>query len=580
MNIIGINEAACATACVMTDGNIAACISEERLSRVKNQVGFPAKAVQECLRVAGLTAPDIDLVVLSSTQSPPAIPTAHGYYTWATETGQKNWFNALVWMRNRIKFWKSLDYWVTRAFGPLVGAYTRRQRARVAAQVTGVAPQKIAFVDHHLAHAMGAIYGSGWADQDLLVLTVDGEGDMISATVGTWQKGGYQRLSASRFTDSVGGYYAAVTGLLGMKRHEHEYKVMGLAPYAGGPEVEPIAGFFAREIDFEPASMTFRTRTHAHRMEERFARFLRRKRFDHIAGAAQLHLERIMCRLVTTAVARTGQHRIVASGGVFMNVKANQVIAKLSGVEKFFVMPSSGDESLAVGACYYGHQQLARTRPASFAVLYWGNRPDETEVRKKAEPQGFRVEQPDDMAGRVAELLAAGEIVARCAGRMEFGARALGNRSILADPTAPAVVERINRAIKHRDFWMPFAPVILAEKVRDFIADHALTVKVNPAFMMYAFDTTPAGVQNLAGALHPYDKTIRPQVLRREQNPEYYDIIHKFGERTGRFALLNTSFNIHGYPIVCTTEDALQVLRDSGLEHLVLGSYLIHKKKA
>jgi carbamoyltransferase len=579
MNIIGINEASCATACLLQDGKVAACISEERLSRIKNQACFPIKAVQECLRLTKLTPDDIDQVILSSTQSPPAIHTGQGYYAWATSTRRYHWFNCLAWMRHQIKCWKMFDYILVRLVGPLFGYYTRKQRVELVTRLTGIKPERISFVDHHLAHAYAAIYGSGWADDDLLVITIDGEGDMISSTVGTWKKKTYQRIAQSRFTDSLGGYYAAVTLYLGMKPHEHEYKVMGMAPYASGKEVDDIVKKFKDCLRIDTKTLSIWSRYQIHVLDRYYAKFLRYRRFDHIAAATQKHLENLLVQLIKAAVARTGLHTLVVGGGVFMNVKANQLLAGLLEVERFFVVPSCGDESLALGSCYYGHHSAKGGNAEAITHLYWGNAPDETGFPDKARQMGFAVEKPSDMTARVVDLLVAGEIVARCAGRMEFGARALGNRSILADPTSPAVVERINRAIKHRDFWMPFAPVILEEHVADFVARPESMQKVNPAFMMHAFDTTPSGAQALQGAIHPYDKTARAQVLRREQNPGYYDIIKAFGERTGRYGLLNTSFNIHGYPIVCTTEDALQVLKDSGLKYLVLGSYLVHKPK-
>ena len=579
MIILGINEGHCSTATLLRDGEIVACISEERLSRRKNQSGFPVKSVKECLDLAGLKPGDVDQMLLSSSQAPPLVLDVEGYSSWSTAHRTKHWFTHLAGLRDCFKGSKNFDLAVARFFGPIVGRRTCKQRIEVASKQSGIPPSKIDFVDHHVAHGMSAIFGSGWAKDDLLVLTVDGEGDLLSATVGTWKGGQYNIIARSYFTDSPGHFYTGVTALLGMKRLEHEYKVMGLAPYATGPEVEVVRELLSHEIGFDTNTLTFWSKVHSHRFEQHLEKVLYRKRFDYIAAGTQLHLENMLCQMVEASVKRTGINSVVAAGGSFMNVKANLSITRLPCVRRFFVTPSCGDESLGIGACYYGHHRSAGGKlPAPIRDLYLGREPDIAGIDEKAAKLGFTVERTDALPRRVAELLARGEIVGRCAGRMEFGARALGNRSILADPTAPDVVERINRAIKHRDFWMPFAPVVDAAHAADYIDEPALLDKSVATFMMMAYDTTPRGKKDLQGGLHPYDKSIRAQVLTPQHNPGYYAILSEFGKLTGRHGLLNTSFNIHGFPIVSTADEALDVLVQSGLDHLIIGPVLIHKK--
>jgi carbamoyltransferase len=307
-------------------------------------------------------------------------------------------------------------------------------------------------------------------------------------------------------------------------------------------------------------------------------------RFDWIAGGAQQRLEEMLARWVALMRARHGGDRLALGGGVFMNVKANMLLAAGEGVADLFAFPSCGDESNAVGAAYLGYLRLCgergvRATPRPFGPAYLGPGFDDADVeaviRARALDTRYRVSQPADVEQRIAELLVSDGVVARCAGRMEFGARALGNRSILANPSQPKVVPLINHMIKNRDFWMPFAPTVLAERAADYL--------VNPKgfaspYMMLAMPTRPAARDALTAALHPQDATARPQILDREWNPEYHAVIREFERRTGVGAVLNTSFNLHGEPIVGGAADAVDTFERSGLPHLAVGHWLLSKK--
>jgi carbamoyltransferase len=260
------------------------------------------------------------------------------------------------------------------------------------------------------------------------------------------------------------------------------------------------------------------------------------------------------------------------------------LLAAEEWVEDLFAFPSCGDESNAVGAAYLGYLEECRRRgevpaPAPFGPAYLG--PDITDaeveavIRERRLEGRYKIAACERIEERIAELLVTDGVVARCAGRMEFGARALGNRSILANPSDPRVVGVINRMIKNRDFWMPFAPTVLAERAQDYL--------VNPKglaspYMMLAMPSRPEARDALAAALHPHDGTARPQILERAWNPAYHALIREFERRTGIGAVLNTSFNLHGEPIVCTADDAVDTFERSGLPHLAVGNWLISKK--
>jgi carbamoyltransferase len=255
------------------------------------------------------------------------------------------------------------------------------------------------------------------------------------------------------------------------------------------------------------------------------------------------------------------------------------VLGEINEVEKLFVFPSCGDETNAIGAAWaYLEDRGMHELIEPLHSMYLGVSPDEGMLRQAenlATSKGYKIYKPADVGLEVASLLARGEIVARCAGREEFGARALGNRSILADPSRPELVSVLNRAIKNRDFWMPFACTILDSQENRYIHNPK---NFTAPYMILAFQSR--STEDIIAGVHPNDGTIRPQVLSREINPEYHHIIEEFARRTGRAAILNTSFNLHGEPIVSSPLEALDVFERSGLEHLNLGHYLIHKVKS
>ena len=361
-----------------------------------------------------------------------------------------------------------------------------------------------------------------------------------------------------------------------MKPGEHEYKVMGLAPYAPLAEMEQVYRIINDWLIVDRKKLKFKTKVNAHQFLKLCHQELSEKRFDWIAGAAQKLIEDRVLELVLAAVSKTGIKNVVASGGVFMNVKLNKIIAEQGAINNFFVFPSSGDESNAFGACYFGCKKINPNNiPVPIADLYLGpNFSIEKISQVIKKNKKVKKSVPKNIEYEIAQLLSKGEIIARFDGGSEWGARALGNRSILADPANPKVVEEINKMIKNRDFWMPFAPIILDEDKNKYLKylDNSTGY-----YMMMAYDTEPDYREDLTAAIHPYDKTARAQILQKEFNPHLWEIINNFKKITGRGVLLNTSFNIHGEPIVGTPEDAIDVFKRSGLKHLALGTYILSK---
>jgi len=572
MKILGIHDGHNAAAALMIDGRIVAAVQEERLTRRKNEVGFPKRAVEEVLSLGGVQRQDLDVIAVAGTHMPARLrgqDLIDAYAQRGTRVGQLK-----VRARGSVLFplYRSLKA------GKSMSVRTQELREN------GLDCAKVRYYEHHLCHAAAAYWGSGLAGETpVLLLTCDGGGDGLSGSVSIGKGRDIQRIAAIGDSESLGNIYAITTFILGMRPWEHEYKLMGMAPYAREQEGKALARDFEQLLRFRSDSaLVWERGRHVpptFGLLPMLEKVLKRQRFDTICAGLQIFTENLLAEWVRRCIRETGIHRLALSGGVFMNVKANKAILDLEEVETLFVFPSCGDETNAIGACYLAHVERGSEMPYQITDLYLGRGYSRDEIdaalSKLCEVPGIEVTSPHDLSQAVAEQLAAGEVVARFNGRMEFGARALGNRSILANPSEGKVVRVINEMIKKRDFWMPFAPSLLPEHSSEYI--------VNPKgfkapYMIMAFDTPEnTGIQ-LEAALHPYDRTCRPQEVYQSWNPEYYEIIGAFHDLTGIAGVLNTSFNLHGFPIVQSPSDATEVFQNSGLRHLVLGPYLIGKR--
>jgi len=584
MIVLGISETHCATAAVLRDGAIVACASEERFSRLKNDAGYPRRAIDTLLRDLRVEPRQIDQVVLAGTRIPS--------YDWMNRVMRDPAYTRQYYGVHLDAPRRALGG-RARKLGARLGLLDpapgkaplgdAERRAVVSAHL-GLDAPRIAIVDHHTCHAAAAYFGSPFRGAPALVLTNDNSGDGLCATVSTARGTALERQEASRSAPgSLGSFYTLVTLLLGMKPGEHEYKVMGLAPYAPARQAEQALAALRTLFDFvedRPCRFEWRRRGPLYRALLEATLGLR---FDAVAGGAQRLLEEALLAWARLARSRYGGERVVLGGGVFMNVKANMLLAGEDWVRELFVFPSCGDESNAVGAAYLGYLDGCAARaltptPAPFDSAYLGPGLDDQDaervIRSRDLAARYRVSEHERIEARIAELLVSDGVVARCSGRMEFGARALGNRSILANPSDHRVVRLINRMIKNRDFWMPFAPSVLRERESDYL--------VNPKglaspYMMLAFPTHPKRRDEIVAALHPEDATARAHIVEEAENPAYHRVLREFEARTGIGAVLNTSFNLHGEPLVCSAEDAVDTFERSGLPHLALGRFVISK---
>jgi carbamoyltransferase len=569
VKILGVHDGINASACLLEDGRIKHCIQEERLTNIKNYIGFPTRSVQKILELEHIAGTEIDYVAIAS------------FATFASADPADNLLSSY---RKKASVIRSslIDFGIKTPFYSMYRTLRQKDRLKNLTSLN-IPADRATFIDHHLCHAATAYYGCPWKDEDVLVLTSDGSGDGLCATVYTGRSGTLTKVAKTEAGSSIGDIYSRITFMLGLIPHEHEWKIMGLAPYAPEKGVQKSYQYIKNYLAVPDGGLTYHRlipeSTNA--VYRRMRRDLEFQRFDWIAGGVQLFTEEMLCRWIQNAINKTGIKKIALAGGVFMNVKANKRIMEIAEVTDIFVFPSCGDESTSIGAAYQRYAELCREGGREVTIpplrdIYFGPAFTDSEIQAVLSgcQDRFSVAHSSDIQRDVSDLIAGGEVVARFAGRMEFGARALGNRSILADPSNQACVRTINMMVKKRDFWMPFAPVIRAEQQHDFIINKK---RVLSPYMMLSFDTTPRRNEFIA-SVHPADYTARAQILDESYNPDFHRLIREFEKRTQRGVLLNTSLNLHGYPVVCDPSAALRVFENSGLQYLALGNYLVSKQ--
>lgn len=565
--ILGIHDGHNCGATLICDGIVIASINEERLSRRKNEVGYPEKSIEEVLKIAGIEPGRIDYIVYAS-----------------------------LFMHDKV-YLENLDPWYhvglddqrkdqskPTKYHAILFDQQKQKRIDVVRDHLRV-DKEVEFFEHHLCHVAAAYYTSPAFLQNkrLLGVTCDGAGDNVSASVSICENGKITRVAETDRHSSLGKLYSRVTLLMGMKPWEHEFKLMGLAPYADKERVKAVACKLFKILGVKKNSMGFykKTEMSMNYSYEYLREIFQDIRFDVIAGAIQYFTEELLLQWIQDSVEQTGIKDLVCGGGVFMNVKANMKVAQLDSVNSMYIMPSSGDESLSIGVCLYKYySELSNLAPKEAVLpnLYLGDNYSDSEERGAIEiaanQYGYTVTESSDTDMLAAELLSDGAILARCKGRMEWGARSLGNRSILARSDDFRLVDQINKAIKMRDFWMPFAPSILdSDKIRYLGDNH----NIESPYMTFAYEVLDESSGDLEAATHPRDKTVRPQIVTENMNKDYFRLLKTYKSCNGMGGILNTSFNLHGSPIVYKPVEAIDVLKKSGLDGLILQNFIVRK---
>jgi carbamoyltransferase len=580
MNILGINAYhGNASAALVCDGKLVAAVEEERFNRVKYAAGFPAAAIRYCLKEAGITLADLDHV---------AVP--------------RNPYARLG----------------TKLFYALRMPSFARERARVISKFTGIPaalawafdsdPAKITAkfhrIEHHQAHLASTFFVSPF--EEAALLSADGLGDFASSMWGLGS-GNHMRIDgAIAFPHSLGLYYSAVTQYLGFLKFGDEYKVMGLAAYGQPAHLEAFRDIlcfngnggdfgFKLGLDYFTHHKTGpemswaeadKTPTLGKMFSESMPRLLKaparqpeeplEQKHRDMASSLQARLEEVYLGMLKKLAARTNAKAVCLAGGVAFNCVANGKIFDATPFEKVYVHPAAGDAGLAVGAAYHvWHQLLGKPRSFVMEHAYWGPNYSESEIKTAIQTSsvsqgGHAVSElpEDELFRRTATIISEGKILGWYQGRAEWGPRALGNRSIVADPRRAEMKEILNRRIKHREIFRPFAPSILAEKTGEWFE------KSHPSpFMNLAYSVLPAKRDKIPAPTH-VDGTGRLQTVTREANPRYYALIQEFERQTSVPVVLNTSFN-DNEPIVCRPEEALDCYLRTQMDALVLGNFLI-----
>ncbi len=592
MRILGIS---CfyhdAAAALLVDGQLIAAAEEERFSRKKHDSDFPMLAIQFCLEQAGLTLEDLDYVVFYEKPfvkferilrtSLQTVPKSWKVFGNAMAT----WFLDKLWVKNLI-------------------------RDRL-----GVPVEKILFSEHHLSHAASTFLCSPF--EEAAVLTIDGVGEWSTATMGRGKGNQVELLQEIRFPHSVGLLYSAFTAFLGFEVNEGEYKVMGMAPYGQPKYVDKVHklirlhddGSFWLDMDYfcfhHSRTQTFNGKfvelfgpprdprwhfftpssgypSYFGSRPSNFEEMAQRNQFyADVAASIQKVTEEIVLKMARSLHERTGLRQLCLAGGVALNSVANGRIIRETPFEEVFVQPAAGDGGGALGAALYAyHTVLGKPREFVMKHAYWGSSYSEGQIHDYLRSTGYHFESYDDedkMIDRVVDRLQSENVVGWFQGRFEWGPRALGARSIIADPRSHRMKEIVNTKIKFREPFRPFAPSVIAEAAERYFDLPNPTQHYPARFMLYVVDVKP-GQEEVLPAITHVDGTARLQAVHKSESPLYHKMISRFGEATGVPVVLNTSFNLKGEPIVTTPANAMSTFQRSEMDALVLGNCVVTKE--
>lgn len=598
MKILSIYASLPSTVSLIVDNKVVSAVNEERFTRIKNDEVFPKNAIDFCLNNSNIEGKDLDAVAVASLISPFDVNLVQKS-SWTVQDYLKEqrmrWKPYLVdrtdtkpktlkeIFPDKILYTQYPEYyWKEMANDPDQETKHRSGRLKIIADYLKISKDKVIAIDHHKAHAYYSYYTSNMIGKDVLAFTVDGMGDNMNATISTFDKDGKWKRHYATKECGIARIYRYMTLLLGMKPNEHEFKVMGLAPY--GKEKYAIDAYkvFKQTLQVKDTEFVWNIKP-----EDSYYWFKERlegMRFDSIAWGLQHWVEKLLLEWTLNTIKKFKINNIIYSGGVAMNIKAMGKLTELDCVNNLFVGGSASDESLAIGSGICLQEDLTLKNKESWSsnnfsrieTLYLGPKSSSQEEDKIIEnlDEGKYFIDKDISAKNIGNLLSQGKIIGRCVDRMEFGQRALGNRSIIADPSNILIKEKINSAIKNRDFWMPFAPIVLDVYAEQYLVNPK---KITSPHMTIGFQTTDLGYKKMIAACHPADKSARPQILEKKHNPKLYEIIEEFSNIKNCGAILNTSFNLHGYPIVNSAKDAFYVFEHSELDVLQLNNFLIKK---
>ena len=563
MNILGIWDGHDSGAALLQDGRVRFAVNEERLSRRKLEIVFPARSIDACLTYAGLGPGQIHVV--AATTCDPAKTLGR---VWP---GSKERYYAvrrrktppgpLAGLTRAMKY--RMTEWRPGALSRAISAAVLRRQIGL----HGLTRAKLMMVDHHTAHAEAAAWASRF--DRCAVLTIDGLGDGLSATISAFKEGRLARVAESSARNSIGVFFEHVTNLLNMRELEDEGKVMALADYAA-----PIADADNPMLPWvRVRDGVIETEWPGHAFRRPLSRVHWRFPNEQFAYLAQRTVEQAAVALARDAVRLTGCARLALAGGVVSNVKATRQIRLLPEVEDIYVFPHMGDGGLALGAAVSAAVESSETPDVDLDRLDLGPDYDRSAIESSLRASGLRAACCEKLPCRVAELLADGSIVMWFQGAMEYGPRALGHRSVLARPDRVDLRDRLNLVLKRRVWYQPFCPSMLESEASRVLDDW--TGGRNRSMTM-AHKVAGAYRDRLSGVMS-VDGTCRPQIVGDDESGPFADLLRGARRHWDIGAVLNTSFNIHGEPLVCSPAEAVDVFLRSGADHLAIGPFLVER---
>ncbi len=572
MQILGIGDHVSCGSALVRDGKLIAAISDERLVREKMVFGIPRESIKMILKTHKISPDQVDAI---------AIATKNQHFIDEYKDCKDGWFGDT----HRTKF-KKLLFAVSssvskyRTMFPFLDSiyYTLRQPAFIKRrkELRRILREEfdlkcpVHFIDHHFCHITSAYYTSGY--RDATVVSIDGGGDGKSGRIYDVVDGKFKELVDISSFDSLGCFYSYVTQMCGFKAGKHEGKITGMAAYGKPTYIPLLQKILVRQNGTVKniANVFFLSAL------KEFERLLPED-FSHseLAASMQTYTEDIVFDIVKHWLGKTNHYNVALAGGLFANVRINQRIHEIPGVKSVFVHPGMSDEGMPVGAALALYYELSGVKydPDFVAMehVYLGPEFTDEEIRQELEKQKVDADYYDKVEPEIASLLADGAVVARFNGKMEYGPRALGNRSILYQATDPTVTYWMNDALNRTEF-MPFAPILMAEHAQKCFKN--LKGAENTArFMTITFDCTEWIAKSCSGVVH-IDNTARPQLVSKKDNLSMYKILDEYYRLTGLPALINTSFNMHEEPIVCTPYDAIRAFKLGHLDYLAIGNYI------
>ncbi len=562
------------SACLVDQGEIVAFVEQERMSRTKHAAGeFPVDAIEECLSITNSNFSDIDSISLS-----------------------RNYKNRkkVFWRVVRRGIRSTNTSFAERAYDTIVLPPKKRYLFTNSNLVTIVKKKisrhfgisedtlpSVTCIDHHRTHAASAFYPSGF--DDALVVSVDNYGGHLSTAI--YEGNGTDLTLIKSFPrfNSLGRFFSDITSYLGFRRSNGEGKVMGLAPYGGDNEnVKNVLSNYAEYSngDYNVEELTYRKMDDAVRKLEsdlgvssRYWKDPITQFHKDVAYHAQKTIEDILRHVVGHYISHINTSNVCLAGGVALNCKMNKRIRELPDVDNIFVQPSANDAGGSIGAACE-HAVQSGDEIFELNNMYLGSSFTNKQIKNTLDTLKIPYTTLEDVTGTTAELLRDGALVGWFQGQMEGGPRALGNRSIIADPRTTASRDKVNKYVKHREEWRPFAPSMLQIDAEQYlVGKHSKAAQ----FMIDTYETTPEAVKEIPAVLHPADHTTRPQIVTKESNERYYDLLTEFKDRTGIGVVLNTSFNDSGEPIVRTPHEAVRDFYSMGLDNLIMNDIMVSK---